>query len=139
MIEREGVGAWVQATQAGRMGDELDAAALAWWSRMMTESISAAGLVAYQRMLSGLELDAAALQAVRCPVQFLAPAAAASSGGKYNQRRPQSDAVAWQRLVPDHRVKEIACASYHLSATHPDECAIASRDFFLSLPESSSE
>jgi 3-oxoadipate enol-lactonase len=133
MIGEQGVGAWVDATQAGRMGDELSPEALGWWSRMMAGSMTREGLVGYQRMLSRFELDAAALQAVRCPVQFLVPAGAAPSDGRYDQRRPQSEATAWRQWVPNHRVSEIEGTSYHLSATHPDACAMASRDFFRSL------
>lgn len=133
LIAKQGVGAWVDATQAGRMGDELGPEALAWWSGMMTDSISPADLTGYLEMLSRFELEAAALQAIRCPVQFLVPAGAAPSGGQYDQRRPQSESTAWRQLVPQHQVKEIDSTSYHLSATRPDECAIASRDFFRSL------
>ncbi|MFH1553893.1 MAG: alpha/beta fold hydrolase, partial [Pseudomonadota bacterium] len=38
MVEESGVRAWVDATQAGRMGDELSPRALEWWNAMMAAS-----------------------------------------------------------------------------------------------------
>jgi pimeloyl-ACP methyl ester carboxylesterase len=134
LVRVRGPRGWIDATQAGRMGDELDAAALEWWSALMARSASVDVLFAYLDLLSRLEVTPATLQSVRCPTLFLVPSLAAPSNGSFDQRSPRTEADAWRALVSGHRVAEIASASYHLAATRPDDCAIATRDFFLSLP-----
>lgn len=130
LVEEKGSRAWADLTQAGRMGDELSGEALEWWSAMMGAT-APADLVAYLRMLEDFALSEADLRAVRAPTQFLVPARATPSGGAFDQRRPADETRAWQALVRDHRVAAIDSASYHLSATRPDACAIATREFLL--------
>jgi hypothetical protein len=135
LIRTQGVRGWIDATQAGRMGDELAPPALEWWSAMMAGSAPPEVLLVYLDLLSRFSLDEAELRAIACPVQFLAPAQAAPGDGSFDQRRPRAETEAWRAWVPDRRVAEIQSASYHLSATRPDACAIATRDFFLSIIE----
>lgn len=130
LIRTRGPRGWVDSTQGGRMGDELPPAALEWWSALMAGSAPAQVMRSYLDLLQRLEIPAAALRAIRCPTLFLTPAGAAPSDGKFDQRRPREEAKAWRSLVAGHRVAEIDSTSYHLAATRPDACAIATRDFF---------
>lgn len=133
LIKTRGVRAWIDATQAGRMGDELAPAALEWWSELMAGSAPEAVLLVYLDLLSRLSLDEPTLRGIACPVQFLVPAQAQPSNGQFDQRRPAAESAAWRAWVRKHSVAEIESASYHLSATQPDACAVATRDFFLSI------
>jgi 3-oxoadipate enol-lactonase len=133
LIKTKGIRAWVDATQGGRMGDELEPAGLEWWSALMANAASLDVLLVYLDLLSRVDITPAILAGVRCPTLFLVPSLAMPSEGKFDQRRPRAEADAWRSLVVDHRVAEIPSASYHLSATRPDECAIATRDFFRSI------
>jgi pimeloyl-ACP methyl ester carboxylesterase len=135
LIETQGMRAWVDATQGGRVGDELPPAGLEWWSALMANSAPKEVMKVYLDLLSRIDIQPATLQAIRCPTQFLVPARAAPSGGKFDQRRPRDESDQWRALVPGYSIAEIDSASYHLSATRPDACAIATRDFFLSLAE----
>ncbi len=128
IVEEKGVRAWVDATQAGRMGDELSPPAIAWWSDLMARS-DASALVAYLRMLQTLEVNATQLAAIHAPTLFLVPSQAAGGSARFEQRRPASETEAWQRHVKAHRVAAIDARSYHLAATQPDACALAARDF----------
>ena len=132
-IGEEGARAWVDATQGGRMGEELPPEGLEWWSTLMARSAPPDVLRAYLDLLSRLTIGTPTLQAIRCPVLFLVPAQAEPSDGRYDQRRPRAEAEAWRAHVAGHRVAEIPSASYHLAATRPDACAVAARDFFLGL------
>jgi 3-oxoadipate enol-lactonase len=139
LIEAIGPRAWVDATQAGRMGDELAPAALEWWSALMA-STDAGSLLAYLRMLQGFALSEGELRAVKAPTLFLVPGAEPPAGKSFEQRRPASELLGWQQLVPHHHIARIDSASYHLAATRPDACAAACRDFLLRAaprPESS--
>lgn len=133
LIREEGVAAWVEATQAGRMGDELDPAALAWWSRLMATSAPPETLCVYLDLLSRLTIGDEVLRAIACPTLFMVPAFAQPDGGRFDQRRPRTESEAWRALVRHHEVVEIPSSSYHIAATRPDECARAARDFFLRL------
>ena len=130
LIEKGGSRAWVDATQAGRMGDELEPAALEWWSALMASS-ARTSLMAYLRMLQAFALADEELRAVQAPTLFLTPAAEPPAGTAFEQRRPASELLAWQRLVAHHEIAPIDSASYHLAATRPDACAAACREFLL--------
>jgi 3-oxoadipate enol-lactonase len=131
LIREEGVRAWIDATQAGRMGDELDSEALAWWSELMATSAPAETLQVYLDLLARLEIGDDVLRAVRCPTLFMVPAFAQPQAGRFDQRRPRAESESWRALVRHHEVAEIPATSYHLAATRPDDCARAARDFFL--------
>lgn len=132
LIETAGPRAWVDATQGGRMGDELEPAALEWWSALMAAT-EPRSLIAYLQMLRRFALAGDELRAIRAPTLFLVPAAGAAPGASFEQRRPAAELLAWQRLVPRHEIAPIDGASYHLAATRPDACAAACRDFLLRI------
>lgn len=133
LIKEEGVRAWVQATQSGRMGDELEPSALVWWSTLMEQSAPASTLLVYLDLLARLEVSDETLRSVACPTLFLSPAFAQPGAGRFDQRSPRAEADVWRAQVRNREVTEISCSSYHLAATRPDECAQAARDFFLRL------
>ena len=135
LIRRGGPRAWVDATQAGRMGDELSPAGLEWWSAMMAGAMTSESLIGFLQFLGRLEVDEPTLRAIECPTLFLVPAAAEPGDGRYDQRRPRAETDAWRNLVRGYRVAEIDSRSYHIAATRPDDCAIAVRDFFRSVLE----
>lgn len=130
-IKVSGPRAWIDATQAGRMGAQIEPGALDWWSQLMATSSDAGSLVAYLRLLQRFALEEDELRAIRAPTLFLVPARSAAPGAAFEQRRPAEELRAWQRLVPWHEVATIDSASYHIAATHPDECAAAACDFLL--------
>lgn len=135
LIRRAGPRAWVDATQGGRMGDELSPAGLEWWSAMMAGAMTSESLIAFLQFLGRLEVDEPTLRAIECPTLFLVPAAAEPGDGNYDQRRPRAETDAWRSMVRGYRIAEIDSRSYHLAATRPDDCAIAVRDFFRSVLE----
>jgi 3-oxoadipate enol-lactonase len=131
LIREEGVRAWVDATQAGRMGDDLEPEAVAWWSELMETSAPPETLQVYLDLLARLEIGDDVLRAVQCPTLFMVPSFAQPQASQFDQRRPRAESESWQALVRHHEVAEIPANSYHLAATRPDECARAARDFFL--------
>jgi 3-oxoadipate enol-lactonase len=138
LIEQSGPRAWVDATQAGRMGDELAPAALAWWSELMASS-DHTSLIAYLRMLQCFALSHDELRAVRAPTLFLVPSGGGTTAATFEQRRPRSELFAWQQLVPRQEVATIEGASYHLAATRPDACGAAARDFLVRIARESTQ
>lgn len=132
LVETSGPRAWVDATQGGRMGEELEPAALEWWSGLMAAS-EPRSLVAYLKMLQQFALSHDELRAVRAPTLFLMPSGTPSSADSFEQRRPASELLAWQQLVPRYEIGPIDSTSYHLAATRPDACAAAARDFLLRI------
>jgi pimeloyl-ACP methyl ester carboxylesterase len=131
LIAASGPRAWVDATQAGRMGSDLPPEAVDWWTRMMAAASDRDSLIAYLEMLQGFALGEAELRAIQAPTLFLVPGQDAAADSAYQQRRPAAELRAWQQQVPCHERGVIDCASYHLAATHPDACAAAARDFLL--------
>jgi len=136
LIQAGGVRAWVDATQPGRMADELGPDALNWWSGLMAQAISAESLLAYFAMEAHLELTSEDLAAIQAPVQLLLPSrrrdvlSDAQGSLRYDQRRTGDELKGW-RQIPRLVETMIDSNSFHVAATHPDPCARATRDFFL--------
>lgn len=122
LVEEHGVAAWVNATMAGRMADALSPAALAWWTALMSAA-PARTVAASLRMLPHLH-GPSAPESVTCPTLFIvAGDSAPAANAGYSQRPAQADIEQLQQRVPRSSLVPIAANSFHIAATHPDECA----------------
>lgn len=131
LVDEQGVEAWARHTQPGRMGKSLSPEAMEWWTHYMGKA-PASTVKACFRMLPGLA-EPTRLEQIACPTQVLVAVLPDDSPDATNQRQPVADVARWQSRIPGSRLVEVPADSYHIAATHPDECARITRDFLLGL------
>lgn len=122
-IRTDGVHKWVKETTEGRLGTSLPPAAIQWWVDMMSQTPGST-LEAFLKMVPTVDVIPD-LPKVRCPTLVLTTTG--SMLGSVEAVR------AWQSTIPNSRLEVIEGDSYHVAATHPDECAHMVREFLDSL------
>jgi 3-oxoadipate enol-lactonase len=130
-VETEGVESWARVTMPGRMGDNLPPAAMDWWTHLMGTA-PAATVAHCFRLLPGIK-EPPNPERVECPTLFLAAAGEGFVAGAYNQRPQPADLRRLQQRVPGAELASIDANSYHIAATHPDQCAVKILDFITRL------
>ncbi|MDB5732259.1 MAG: hypothetical protein JWQ03_2154 [Variovorax sp.] len=131
LVERTGVEGWARSTMPGRMGTALAPEAMEWWAAFMGQA-PAATVKACFRMLPDLH-EPEHLERIACPVLVIATVRPAPPG-EFNQRQPAEEVQRWQRRIPRSVLRKIEADSYHVAATHPDECAALVRGFIKEIP-----
>lgn len=122
-IATEGVAPWVQETTGFRLGTSLPPEAIAWWVAFMSRTAPST-LEAFLRMVPTVDVTAE-LPAIACPTVIVTTTGSALG---------DVDAVRkWQETIPGSTLAVVESDSYHVAATHPDDCAKITRAFFDSL------
>lgn len=120
-IAREGVPAWVAASNAGRMGSRMSAAQLAWWTELMGRT-AASTLEGFLQMVPTVDVTAE-VDRIRAPT--LVVTTTGSGLGSVEEVR------AWQERIAGSRLVVLDNDSYHVAASDPDETATLVRDFLF--------
>ncbi|MDP3416625.1 alpha/beta fold hydrolase [Falsiroseomonas sp.] len=120
-IAAEGVPAWVAASNAGRMGTRMSAAALEWWTQMMGRT-AASTLEGFLQMVPGVDVTAE-VGAIRAPT--LVVTTTGSGLGSVEEVR------AWQERIAGSRLVVVDNDSYHVAASDPDASAELVKDFLF--------
>jgi 3-oxoadipate enol-lactonase len=131
IVETKSVEEWARVTMPGRMGDNLSPAAMAWWTKIMGAA-PAATVTHCFNLLPGIK-EPPNPEGVHCPTLFIAAAGEAFVSGTYDQRPPASDLVKLKDRVRGAVIEYIHANSYHIAATHPDECAAKTFEFITKL------
>jgi 3-oxoadipate enol-lactonase len=119
-IREHGVGAWVRETTEWRLGTSLPPAAVDWWVNLMSKT-SASTLEAFLQMVPTVDVSAEA-PTIRCPTVVITTTGSGLAS---------VDTVkAWQQTIPGSTLEVLPSDSYHVAATHPDDCARIVRAFF---------
>lgn len=120
-IAREGVLAWVRATNAGRMGTCMAPEQLEWWAQLMGGT-AASTLDGFLQMVPGVDVTA---EVTRIAVPTLVVTTIGSGLGSVDT------VCAWQGRIADSRLVVLDNDSYHVAASDADETAALVRDFFF--------
>lgn len=126
LVNKGGVENWARATMPGRMGSSLSPEAMEWWIKYMG-SAPASGVKASFRMLPRLA-EPAHLESIVCPTIVMV-AAGSGQDSQFNQRQSVADVERWVTRIPNSKIVEIGADSYHVAASHPDQCAEAAYAF----------
>jgi 3-oxoadipate enol-lactonase len=129
LVDQGGVENWAGTTMAGRMGSSLSAEAMEWWIRYMG-SAPASAVKACFRMLPRLT-EPAHLEDIVSPTMVIV-AAGAGQASQFNQRQSVADVGRWVKRIPRSKIVEIGADSYHVAASHPDQCADVAYAFIAS-------
>lgn len=125
-IDEKGLESWVRVTMPGRMGSALSREANEWWIKQMADS-PVETLKACLRMIANTD-EPARLEDIRVPTLVIVSAGKATSE-KFEQRQSLDAVEKFCRRIPQSELMQIEASSYHVAATHPDECAIGTRRF----------
>jgi 3-oxoadipate enol-lactonase len=87
-------------------------------------------------MLPGLA-EPARLEQIDCPTMVIV-AVEPGQAGQFNQKQPVAEVAGWVARIPNSRLVELAADSYHVAATHPDQCADIARAFIAGRQERAS-
>jgi pimeloyl-ACP methyl ester carboxylesterase len=120
-IAREGVGPWVAASNAGRMGSRMSPAQLAWWAALMSRT-AASTLEGFLQMVPSVDVTEE-VGRIRAPT--LVVTTTGSGLGSVAEVR------AWQELIAGSRLVVLENDSYHVAASDPDATAALVRDFLF--------
>lgn len=131
IVETQGVEAWARVTQPGRMADVLSPAAMEWWTKIMGAA-PAASVTHCFNLLPGIK-DPPNPEGVACPTLFIAAAGEAFVSGSYDQRPVPSDLLKLKDRVLGAEIAYVQANSYHIAATHPDECAVKTFAFITKV------
>lgn len=127
LVETGGAREWARVTMPGRMADNLTPEAYQWWIELMGAA-PAATVIHCFRMLPAIP-EAPHPERVQCPTLFLAAAGEGYISGTYDQRPAAADIARLQQKVPGAVLGLIPANSYHIAATHPDQCAAKILEF----------
>jgi pimeloyl-ACP methyl ester carboxylesterase len=119
-IREEGVQAWVRETTQWRLGTSLPPEAVEWWVNLMSKT-SASTLEAFLTMVPTVDVTAQ-LSKIQCPTVIVTTSGSGLA---------TVDAVkVWQQTIPNSQLEVLPGDSYHVAATHSDQCAKIAREFF---------
>jgi len=130
MVDEGGTRNWAELTMPGRMGTALSSEATEWWTNYMGQTSSNTAIACF-RMLPSMT-QVAVLENITSPCLVIV-AADSSEPNSDSQRQSTSAMRTWQERIPNSKLVEINTDSYHVAATHPDECAILAQQFISSL------
>lgn len=129
LVDQGGVENWARTTMAGRMGSSLSGEAMEWWIKYMGTA-PASAVKACFRMLPRLT-EPVHLEDIVCPTTVLV-AAGPDQASQFNQRQSVADVARWVTRIPNSKIIEMAADSYHVAASHPDQCAEIAYAFITS-------
>lgn len=125
-IDAEGMESWARLTMPGRMGGAFSREGNEWWVQQMAtappESVKAC-----LRMVTNVD-EPEGLERISVPTLVIVSGGKASAG-EFEQRQPLEAVEKFRRRIPDSELLQVEATSYHIAATHPDECAIGTRRF----------
>lgn len=120
-IAKEGVRAWVDATNNGRMGSAMMPAQLDWWAALMARTAPST-LEGFLQMVPCVDVTP---EVGRITTPTLVVTTTGSGLGSVDEVR------AWQERIPGSRLAVIESDSYHVAASDADAAAALVRDFFF--------
>jgi 3-oxoadipate enol-lactonase len=118
-IARDGVLAWVRATNGGRMGSAMSPAQLEWWAQLMGRTAPST-LEGFLQMVPTVDVRDE-VQRIEAPTLVITTTG--SGLGSVETVR------AWQERIPRSQLVVLESDSYHVAASDADEAARRVRDF----------
>jgi len=119
-VEQDGVGAWARTTMDARL-DGMSREAKNWWIEMMAATPRST-MLGFLRFVSSIDVRDD-LPLIQCPTLVISSDSA---------RRPIATVTAWQSLIPNSTLVQVAGSGYHAAATQADDCAAATAKFIAS-------
>ena len=120
LIRSQGVEPWVRETTQWRLGSSLPPEAVEWWISLMART-SPSTLDAFLRMVPTVDVSTEVPQ-IKGPTVVITTTGSGLAS---------VDAVrGWQQTIPGSTLEVLTSDSYHVGATHPEDCSRIVRAFF---------
>ena len=118
-LQEKGVEHWARKNMARRLGGQFPPEGVEWWSKFMGRTALSTQL-GFMGTIAVADIRAD-LPKIACPT--LVAVTEESALGTVEQTR------AWQKTIPDSELVVLPGNSYHVAATHAEQCAKAALDF----------
>jgi 3-oxoadipate enol-lactonase len=118
-FETKGAEHWANRTMGGRLGNAFPAEGVEWWKKFMGRT-AVSTLIGFNNHINYADIRAD-LPKIECPTLVIVTEE--SGLGSVERTR------AWQQTIPDSELLVVPGNSYHVAATHAEECARATMDF----------
>jgi pimeloyl-ACP methyl ester carboxylesterase len=118
-IETQGVEQWARRNMAGRLGDAFPPAGVEWWTKFMGRTAQSTEL-GFNASINYSDIRAD-IGKITCPTLVITTE---GSG-----LETVEETRAWQQSIADSRLLVLPGNSYHVAATHAEQCAKATLDF----------
>ena len=118
-FETHGSEHWARRTMASRLGGFFPPEGVEWWTQFMGRT-AVSTLIGFNKHINYADVTAD-LPNIVCPTQVIVTNE--SGLGSVEHTR------AWQELIPDSTLLVLPGNSYHVAATHAEDCAVAVAKF----------
>jgi len=118
-FETKGVEHWARRTMAGRLGDQFPREGVEWWIRFMGRT-PLSTLVGFNASINYSDIRAD-VPKIACPTLVITT----DESGLASVEETR----AWQQTIRDSELLVLPGNSYHVAATHAEQCAQATLEF----------
>jgi len=118
-FEAQGVEHWARRTMAGRLGSEFPPEGVEWWINFMGRT-AVSTQIGFMKTIACADIRAD-VPKIQCPT--LVVTTDGSGLASVDATR------AWQQQIPNSTLVVLPGDSYHVAASHAQQCAEAARDF----------
>ncbi|HKA45570.1 MAG TPA: alpha/beta hydrolase [Burkholderiales bacterium] len=114
-IETNGVEHWARRSMARRLGRDFPPEGVEWWLKLMGRT-AVSTEVGFTATVANADIRAD-LPRIACPTLVIT-----TDGGTHTS---VENTRAWQETIPNSKLLVLPGNSYHVAASHPDQCAPA--------------
>ena len=118
-IETMGVEHWARRNMAGRLGDAFPAAGVEWWTKFMGSTAQSTEL-GFNASINYSDIRAD-IKKITCPTLVITTEGSGLASVEETR--------AWQEQIARSRLLVLPGNSYHVAATHAEQCAQAALEF----------
>jgi 3-oxoadipate enol-lactonase len=118
-MEKNGVEHWARQNMGSRLGSAFPPEGVEWWSKFMGRTALSTQL-GFMKTIAIADIRADVAK-IACPT--LVVTTAESGLASVEETRT------WQKMIPDSELKVLPGNSYHVAATHAEQCAQAALEF----------
>jgi 3-oxoadipate enol-lactonase len=118
-MEKHGVEHWARKNMAKRLGGSFPPEGVEWWSKFMGRTALSTQL-GFMKTIAVADIRAD-VPRIACPSLVITT----EDSGLASVEETR----AWQRQIPDSELKVLPGNSYHVAATHAEQCAQAALEF----------
>ena len=121
-FEKRGVEHWARRTMAGRLGSRFPAAGVEWWIEFMGRT-AVSTQIGFMKTIACADIRAD-LPMIRCPTFVITTDGSGLASA--------AETRAWQEQIANSSLLVLPGNSYHVAASHAEQCADATLDFIAS-------
>lgn len=111
-FETLGVEAWARSNMAGRLGDGFPPEGVEWWTKFMGRA-PLGSIIGFNEKINYSDIRADIVR-IQCPTLVITTEGSGLASVQENRE--------WQEQIPNSQLVVLPGNSYHVAATHADEC-----------------